>query len=511
MTAQHCDVIPQRTAVQQLQLVQRFTSVTNSSLHSLTLPLLHNAHNNRLVPNYESFLPVVRFVRLWAKRRGIYGNKWGYLGGVNCNILVAFVCQLYPKASPSKLLASFFKVMKTWGWPNAVHLVKPFDAGLNLDVWQPVNNAWHVMPIITPAYPGMNSSVSVNAQSLAVMVSELTRGDALCRDILDNKGGTGWDAVVRPSEFFAKYSHYLAVDIMAAGESEFRGWKGFMESRIRKLVEFIAAQPQTRTAVLRLHLHPRPFDACCSGGVNGELPAHCVCYFVGFDVDKARVPGKKRLDLGPAFQRFEEMGMRTDWHKEGMNLAVTTYSFKTLPAFVFDTLGGRDAAREIRAGMKREQEAARKARLAAVAAAAPQVQRPSVVAAAAAAAAAEAAATAATAAAAVKDESSAAAAAAAADHEQEGEYYDEEYEEAEGGHWDPDADTKTEPKTELIAAAAAQGRVRKRPAQRDFFVLEPVVPKWRQQALELACRSAASGSAEAASKRIRIQLLPHPH
>ena len=51
-----------------------------------------------------------RVVRMWAKKRGIYGNKWGYLGGVNCNILVAFVCQLYPKASPSKLLASFFKV-----------------------------------------------------------------------------------------------------------------------------------------------------------------------------------------------------------------------------------------------------------------------------------------------------------------------------------------------------------------------------------------------------------------
>jgi poly(A) polymerase len=465
---------------------------------------VHN--NNRLVPNYESFLPVVRFVRLWAKRRGIYGNKWGYLGGVNVNILVAFVCQLYPKASPSKLLASFFKVMKTWGWPNPVHLVKPFDAGLTLEVWQPISNAWHVMPIITPAYPGMNSSVSVNAQSLAVMVSELTRGDALCRDILDNQGGTGWDALVRPSEFFAKYSHYLAVDIMAAGESEFRGWKGFMESRIRKLVEFVAGH--ARTAVLRLHLHPRPFDACCSGGVNGELPAHCVCYFVGFDVDKAKVGGKKRLDLGPAFQRFEDMGMRTDWHKEGMNLAVTHYSFKTLPAFVFDTLGGRDAAREVRAGMKREQEAARKARLAAVAAAAPQVQRPSVVAAAAAAAAATATAAAA-AATAVKAES---AAAAAADGEQEGEYYDEEYEEVEGGHWDPDAaEPKTEPKTELIAAAAAQGRVRKRPAQRDFFVLEPVVPAWRQQALELACRTAASGGAEAAAKRIKIQLLPHPH
>ncbi len=65
---------------------------------------------HRLVPNYDSFLPVVRCVRAWCKARGIYGNKMGYFGGVNVNILVAFVCQLYPCASPSRLLSRFFKV-----------------------------------------------------------------------------------------------------------------------------------------------------------------------------------------------------------------------------------------------------------------------------------------------------------------------------------------------------------------------------------------------------------------
>ena len=31
-------------------------------------------------------------------RRGIYTNKLGYLGGINCNLLCAFVCQADPKA-----------------------------------------------------------------------------------------------------------------------------------------------------------------------------------------------------------------------------------------------------------------------------------------------------------------------------------------------------------------------------------------------------------------------------
>ncbi|CAN0469050.1 unnamed protein product, partial [Hapterophycus canaliculatus] len=46
------------------------------------------------VPNYDSFLPVVRCVRKWAKSRGLYSNKMGYLGGVNFNIMVAFACQV---------------------------------------------------------------------------------------------------------------------------------------------------------------------------------------------------------------------------------------------------------------------------------------------------------------------------------------------------------------------------------------------------------------------------------
>jgi len=65
---------------------------------------------------FPNFLIVLRCIRRWAKRRGIYGNKLGYLGGVNCNILVAFICQLYPKASPSTLLFQFFRRYNDWKW-----------------------------------------------------------------------------------------------------------------------------------------------------------------------------------------------------------------------------------------------------------------------------------------------------------------------------------------------------------------------------------------------------------
>ena len=54
---------------------------------------------------------------------GIYGNKLGYLGGINCNIMVAFICQLYPNSSPSTLLFRFFKLYHEWKWPEPVMFV----------------------------------------------------------------------------------------------------------------------------------------------------------------------------------------------------------------------------------------------------------------------------------------------------------------------------------------------------------------------------------------------------
>lgn len=76
----------------------------------------------QLTPNRKSFISVLRIVRRWAKRRGLYSNKMGYLGGVNWCILVCFINQLYPTAAPSTLLLRFFMVLSNWKWPLAVQV-----------------------------------------------------------------------------------------------------------------------------------------------------------------------------------------------------------------------------------------------------------------------------------------------------------------------------------------------------------------------------------------------------
>jgi poly(A) polymerase len=68
----------------------------------------------KLVPNIENFRITLRCIKLWAKNRAIYGNVFGYLGGISYALLVARICQLYPNALPNVLLSRFFKVYKQW-------------------------------------------------------------------------------------------------------------------------------------------------------------------------------------------------------------------------------------------------------------------------------------------------------------------------------------------------------------------------------------------------------------
>lgn len=124
----------------------------------------------RLVPNFPSFCTTLRFIKHWARQRGLYSNVLGFLGGINFAIMVAFVCQRYPNALPATLVKKFFLMFTQWRWPNPIMLTSIEELpltetdGRHLPVWNPKlypKDGCHLMPIITPAFPAMNSSYNV--------------------------------------------------------------------------------------------------------------------------------------------------------------------------------------------------------------------------------------------------------------------------------------------------------------------------------------------------------------
>ena len=90
-----------------------------------------------LIPQMAVFRVALKGVKLWAKQRGLYANVVGFPGGIAWAIMVARVCQLYPKATSSSILLKFFRIMGSWQWPTPVQLNQLEPGKLNLKIWNP--------------------------------------------------------------------------------------------------------------------------------------------------------------------------------------------------------------------------------------------------------------------------------------------------------------------------------------------------------------------------------------
>lgn len=190
------------------------------------------------VPNLANYRVVLRIVKEWANRQGIYSNVLGFLGGVNWAILVAWVCLRYPQASSSELLEAFFRTYATWEWPAPVLIAPLQDTPppnvLPLPAWNPQTNprdGLHIMPIITPAYPSMNSAYNVGIPQLRRIQDELIRACNYFRNFHPNQNN-----LLAETDFFRRHAHFLQVTIRANERQDFVEWFRLVESRLRLLI-----------------------------------------------------------------------------------------------------------------------------------------------------------------------------------------------------------------------------------------------------------------------------------
>ncbi|KAL3512211.1 hypothetical protein ACH5RR_024928 [Cinchona calisaya] len=315
-------VIPEDLDISQESILQNADEQTVRSLNGcrVTDQIL------RLVPNIQNFRTTLRCMRFWAKRRGVYSNVAGFLGGVNWALLVARICQLYPNALPNMLVSRFFRVYTQWHWPNPVMLCEIQGGSLGLQVWDPRRNPkdrFHLMPIITPAYPCMNSSYNVSSSTLRIMTDEFQRGNEICEAMDANK--SNWEKLFEPYPFFEAYRNYLQIDVSAANADDLRNWKGWVESRLRQLI--LKIERHTRE-MLQCHPHPGDFS-------DKSRPFYC-CYFMGLQ-RKQGVPANEgeQFDIRLTVDEFKHaVGMYSLW-KPGMEIHVSHVKRRTIPAFVF--------------------------------------------------------------------------------------------------------------------------------------------------------------------------------
>ncbi|XP_026134194.1 poly(A) polymerase gamma isoform X1 [Carassius auratus] len=281
-----------------------------------------------LVPNKENFRLTLRAIKLWAKRRGIYSNMLGFLGGVSWAMLVARTCQLYPNAVAATLVHKFFLVFSKWEWPNPVLLKQPEDSNLNLPVWDPRVNPsdrYHLMPIITPAYPQQNSTYNVSTSTRSIMSEEFKNGLTVTDEILQGKAD--WSKLFEPPNFFQKYKHYIVLTASASTEENHLEWIGLVESKIRVLVGNLERNEYITLA----HVNPQSFPGSKENHNENEFVS---MWFIGISFKKLDNSDCVNIDLTYDIQSFTDTVYRQasniNMLKDGMTIEATHVKKKQL-------------------------------------------------------------------------------------------------------------------------------------------------------------------------------------
>lgn len=131
--------------------------------------------DQRIMQQLNTYRIFLRCMKVFHKRKGIYENKFGYLGGISLAILAAKVFQLYPNYSACQLIERFLHIYgNVWNWdgwkvnivPERPHpsehknpIVKQESDDLLLDY---NDKKKRFMEVMTPAWPQMSSTYSIS-------------------------------------------------------------------------------------------------------------------------------------------------------------------------------------------------------------------------------------------------------------------------------------------------------------------------------------------------------------
>ncbi|GAB0097190.1 Poly(A) polymerase [Sergentomyia squamirostris] len=268
----------------------------------------------RLVPNIENFRLALRTIKLWAKRHGIYSNSMGFFGGVSWAMLVARTCQLYPNAIASTLVHKFFMVFSRWKWPHPILLKQPDNVNLGFLVWDPrVNSAdrYHLMPIITPAYPQQNSTYNVSISTKKIICNEFERGMKIMDEIVQGK--LKWNSLFEAPSFFFQYRHFIVLLVSSHTAEDHLEWCGLVESKVRCLILNL----ERNLHIALAQVNPKCFDQTPSK--NSTSP-FCSMWFIGLEFQRME---NLNVDLTESIQTFTD-----HIHKHALNIKMLKEGMK---------------------------------------------------------------------------------------------------------------------------------------------------------------------------------------
>ncbi|TQS32696.1 hypothetical protein Golomagni_06981 [Golovinomyces magnicellulatus] len=173
-------------------------------------------------------------IKAWAMARGLYGAKYGLLGGIHITVMLTPICKslaTYSKpVSTSDIVTTFFHHYSTFDWATQL-VLDPFfhkDLKYHRTVREPMCLlGWHA--------PALNTALAASVPTVKTIAMEITHANSLL-----SAPTASWDTLLDakavsqgPKDFLTAYKSYVKVDarFWGASPSQGRRFLGWLESR----------------------------------------------------------------------------------------------------------------------------------------------------------------------------------------------------------------------------------------------------------------------------------------
>lgn len=229
-----------------------------------------------VVPSQAQFRFLLRVVRTWAKRRGIYGGHLGFFTGTSWAICCARVCQANPGMELSQLVMCFFRTLTRWDWRQPFGLL-PQGSEADAIAHSPAAEGVDVsgVTVMLPVGTGLAAQQSVTETTMTIMLKELRRGLKVVQQV--EAGRTQWTDVFATARFFQRHRHYLELDFMATSADVFHKWLAWSVQQLASFVPFFEA---TVSSIVTLRPWPEMLD------FEDSTWPHARAVFIGLHLER---------------------------------------------------------------------------------------------------------------------------------------------------------------------------------------------------------------------------------
>ncbi|VBB77079.1 Putative protein of unknown function [Podospora comata] len=286
----------------------------------------------RSLPDLVSFRLAHRFIKTWARSRGVYSARFGYLSGIQVAILLVRVQKLLAKSKPSveDLITSFFTHYSAFDF--ATNLV--FDPSFHTSVPQYTRSYREPLAILGYFPPALNTASAATIPSVLTLQREFS----LAASALSSSPSWSSFLSAPATTFLTQFKTYIKLDLSYWGLSPTKGasFLGWFESRCSLLLVDIGRKCPS------LHARIWPARFVEAADLTEDGGSYRGCYLIGLDKASEDL-GKSELlnalgQLRGVLPRFEGQirGDEKYFNPQNRWMSASLVNQTSLPELVLD-------------------------------------------------------------------------------------------------------------------------------------------------------------------------------